>query len=129
MAKKASTQHVVKNDLRKEVVTQAQAVKLFSEAKTVRDKVLAAIKIAGKDGATTEQIEQRLDKSHQTVSARVNELKREGLIFDTGLRRKTKNGRNAAVMCYKRFEQLYPSCAMCGARRCDCDDIPPINSK
>lgn len=48
-------------------------------------------------GLTVDAIEQRLVRSHQTVSARVNELRNKGWITDSGIRRKTRSGRPAIV--------------------------------
>jgi predicted ArsR family transcriptional regulator len=58
-------------------------------------KVLEAI-IACKD-MTCDEVETHLDLSHQTASARINELAKAGYIEDSGQRRKTKHGRAAAV--------------------------------
>lgn len=46
---------------------------------------------------TCAQAEQDLQMTHQTCSARFNELMRKGLIQDTGQRRPTPSGRKAAV--------------------------------
>lgn len=43
------------------------------------------------------EVEQLLDMSHQTASARMTEMREAGLIVDTGERRKTPTGRNAIV--------------------------------
>lgn len=48
-------------------------------------------------GATCEEVEKRTKLSHQTVSARITELVKELKIKDSGIRRKTKSGRNARV--------------------------------
>lgn len=48
-------------------------------------------------GLTCDEIEIRLELTHQTCSPRVNELMRSGRIRDSGVRRKTRGGRNAAV--------------------------------
>jgi Fic family protein len=48
-------------------------------------------------GLTCDEIEQILDMKHQTVSARILELRRKGLIEDSGERRKTRSGRKAVV--------------------------------
>lgn len=47
--------------------------------------------------ATCAEAQQALGLSHQTCSARFNELKRKGLIHDTGAKRKTPSGRAAVV--------------------------------
>jgi hypothetical protein len=48
-------------------------------------------------GLTVDQLEQLLDRSHQSVSARVNELRDKGWVRDSGQRRKTRSGRKAIV--------------------------------
>lgn len=49
-------------------------------------------------GLTVEEIEQRLDGKHQTVSARVNELRNSGWLVADGLRKNT-SGRYAEIYC------------------------------
>lgn len=48
-------------------------------------------------GCTVDELEVRLVRSHQSVSARVNELRDKGWVRDSGERRKTRSGRNAIV--------------------------------
>lgn len=48
-------------------------------------------------GLTVDAIEQRLVRSHQSVSARVNELRDKGWVVDSGVRRPTRSGRKAIV--------------------------------
>lgn len=48
-------------------------------------------------GMTTDAVERHLDWPHQTVSARVHELEQRGLLVDSGLKAKTRRGRNAIV--------------------------------
>ncbi len=57
--------------------------------------VILAITAAG--GATSDEIEQATGLSHQCASARCSILKQRGVIRDSGLRRRTRSGRNAAV--------------------------------
>jgi len=47
--------------------------------------------------ATSDEIEAHLDWTHQSVSPRLTELKRDGLIEDTGKRRPTRLGKTARV--------------------------------
>lgn len=59
--------------------------------------VLRAI-LQAPDGLTCDEIEEKLNMSHQTVSARVRGLVRKGgFIVDSGKVRKTRSGRNAIV--------------------------------
>jgi hypothetical protein len=51
----------------------------------------------GAVGMTVDAIEQRLNRSHQSVSARVNELRDKGWVVDSGIRRPTRSGRKAIV--------------------------------
>ena len=48
-------------------------------------------------GLTVDQVEVVLNRPHQTVSARVNQLRDSGWVCDSGMRRKTRPGRNAIV--------------------------------
>ena len=48
-------------------------------------------------GLTCDDVERRLDRSHQTISPRINELRDTGWIIDSGVRRKTRSGRAAIV--------------------------------
>jgi hypothetical protein len=48
-------------------------------------------------GLTCDEVEQALDRTHQSMSARVNELRDTGWIIDSGTRRKTRSGRAAIV--------------------------------
>ena len=49
------------------------------------------------DGATCWEIEQALGILHQTASARIRKLFKDGNLMDTGLRRATGSGRMAIV--------------------------------
>ena len=63
----------------------------------LRGMVLAYVASRGDEGATCDEVESALDMRHQTASPRVNELAGRGFIVDSGRRRKTRSGRNAAV--------------------------------
>jgi predicted transcriptional regulator len=67
---------------------------------SAKTKVLNAFKRAANQGATTDQIEKRTRLSHQTASARVNELYNDGLLELTGQVRPTRYGRPAFVYYY-----------------------------
>lgn len=58
-------------------------------------KVFDEIVLGG--GLTCDQVEQKMNRSHQTISARVNQLRDKGWIVDSGLRRLTRSGRKAIV--------------------------------
>lgn len=65
-------------------------------AKQCYDEIAATFHNDGV-GLTVDALEQRLQRSHQTVSARVNELRDRGWVADSGIRRKTRSGRSAIV--------------------------------
>lgn len=62
-----------------------------------RGRILAFIGQRGTLGATADEILAALRFAHQTAASRVSDLKREGLIVDTGQRRRTRAGNKAAV--------------------------------
>lgn len=74
--------------------SRAAAESIRSWAKGDRRRVLLAI--ADGFGVTTAELEERLSGRHQTVSARVYELHRLGLIVRDG-KRPTPSGRNAWI--------------------------------
>jgi DNA-binding transcriptional ArsR family regulator len=65
-------------------------------AGTVRDWVLKRIRFRRSKGATCEELEDALDLRHQTVSARLTELRLMGKVRIIGTR-KTRSGRDARV--------------------------------
>ena len=73
----------------------AAARSMTARVPNIRERVFSLIKASG--GMTADAIEAELGMSHQTVSARVNELARLGQIHDSGRRRPTRSGRNAIV--------------------------------
>ncbi len=77
--------------------SKAAADSMRDHVTAIAEKVLAEIRQLGDEGATCDMLEYRLELSHQTCSARVNELRNKGRIVDSGQRRKTRSGRNAAV--------------------------------
>jgi predicted transcriptional regulator len=62
--------------------------------RTLRGKVFARI---ASDPCTSEEAETALCLSSNTVVPRIWELRKMGLVRDSGLRRKTRSGRNARV--------------------------------
>lgn len=60
-------------------------------------QVYTVIKTAGWEGATTDEIEVIVKRTHQSVSARVNELAEMKLIETRAARRKTRAGKPAAI--------------------------------
>jgi hypothetical protein len=47
--------------------------------------------------STADEVERSLNLGHQTASARVSDLHRDGWLLDTGERRRTSRGQNAIV--------------------------------
>jgi len=68
--------------------------KFVSKAASYREQILKIVKNGG--GITCEEIEDITGWKHQTVSARISELKRDNRIQVLG-KRKTKSGCYAAV--------------------------------
>lgn len=60
-------------------------------------KVYDKIRLAGWEGKTTDELEAELELTHQSCSARVNELQNMKLIERRGARRKTRAGRSAFI--------------------------------
>jgi len=75
----------------------AAAVSIRVPAGTLRFKVFAYLKKRGAAGSTDEELEHALELRHQTASARRRELVLDGLVEDSGERRKTSSGRQAVV--------------------------------
>ena len=63
----------------------------------IAEHVYRTIAVMQHKGMTCDEVERWTGLSHQTASARVNELWMAGRLQDSGLRRKTRSGRNAAV--------------------------------
>ena len=64
----------------------------------LRRRVLDAIKAAGTNGATVDELEMTLRMSHQSASARVSELKAAGHVKVSGAKRLTRYGKEADVI-------------------------------
>lgn len=62
----------------------------------LKQRVYNALRVAGWDGMTCDEMERMLDLKHQTLSARVRELWQEGFLKKAGERR-TRSGRWATV--------------------------------
>jgi len=67
------------------------------QAARLREIVFNAIRAAGKEGLTCDETEALMGRSHQSVSPRFGELRRDELVVDSGLVRRTRGNRNAAV--------------------------------
>lgn len=56
-----------------------------------------AIRAAGPRGLTADELAQRLDMDRYSIEPRTSELRRKGLIRDSGRRRKNASGKMAIV--------------------------------
>lgn len=77
--------------------SRAAAESMEPHAGTLEAKVLIAIRAAGDEGHTDDELEQVLGLSHQTTSARRRALVIRCLVKDSGERRPTRSGRGATV--------------------------------
>ena len=88
-------------------VPQLSSDEAHKSIKKVRVKiqgtVLEAIRSAGAWGRTCDELEINLKLSHQTASARVNELMKAKTIVAKTERRITRSGRKASVWVVKEF--------------------------
>ncbi len=75
----------------------AAAERIRPTAGTKRAIVLETIERAGTEGATIDEIVQVTGLLTATVCGRINELKRDGWIQDSGRRRPTRSGSPAIV--------------------------------
>lgn len=75
----------------------AAAISVARDAPRLRELVLFTVRAAGERGMTCDEIELHLDMRHQTISARVNELRNGEWIRDSGERRVTRSNRKAVV--------------------------------
>jgi predicted ArsR family transcriptional regulator len=77
--------------------SEAASDSMLGEAAKQRSAVYRAISTAQPPGATCEQVENHLGLKHQAASARIRELVLDGLVIDTGQRRRNTSGRTAAI--------------------------------
>jgi predicted transcriptional regulator len=61
---------------------------------------------AGWDGATMEQVEKETNKTHQSISARMNELEKLGLIERRAAKRRNSTGRGAWIYVKKGLSRV-----------------------
>ena len=76
----------------------AAAEAIAAMAPTLRGQVYGFLTRRGAQGATYEEISLGLAMRLQTVCARVNELRDQGLVRPNGQKRKTTSGRDAMVV-------------------------------
>ena len=83
----------------------AEALESLDEPKLARlqTSVLETLRTRRTHGATTDELEKALHLSHQTCSPRVLELRKKGLVVDSGRRRLTRSMRKAVVWVHVTF--------------------------
>ena len=77
--------------------SRAAANSVAMDARHLRAVVFNHILGSGTVGMTCDQVEETMNGRHQTISARIRELRNEGRIVDSGRRRPTRSGRSAIV--------------------------------
>jgi predicted transcriptional regulator len=75
----------------------AAAASIRPSAATLRSEINALIRKLGPKGMTCDEVEVLTGISHQSASARINELMKSDSIQDSGERRHTRSGRKAIV--------------------------------
>lgn len=93
---KASTNKTVTGADHPDTSHEAAALTLPNSG-TQKRSVYDLIAASKTRGMTDDELESALNKSHQSVSARRNDLAGEKLIYDSGKRRRTKTGHPATV--------------------------------
>ena len=73
------------------------AASIISKLSNLELKVFKHIHAQGIAGSTCDEAEIALDMSHQTCSARFRGLVLKEAIYDSGVKRPTRTGRNATV--------------------------------
>jgi predicted transcriptional regulator len=75
----------------------AAADAIASSAGRLQRMVLFAVREVGERGLTSEEIAARLDVGFASIQPRTSELRRKGLIEDSGQRRRNLSGKAAIV--------------------------------
>ena len=76
--------------------SKAAAVSVAGHTKQMRERIWRYIKAHGQRGRTCDEVEVGSGLCHQTVSARISELKRKSRLYQNG-KRPTRSGRPADV--------------------------------
>lgn len=76
---------------------QDMQAKTVGESGTLRWSIHRAIKTTKQSGLTDDDLEQMLSRSHQSVSGARNTLMKDGLVVDSGRRRKNRYGNDSIV--------------------------------
>ncbi len=87
----------------KEPTTSRDAAeKIKPIAKTLRDQVLAALRIAWPSGLTADEAAAKLSRHELSIRPRLSELRKMGAIEATTVRRQNASGMSAIVWVAKR---------------------------
>jgi predicted transcriptional regulator len=91
-------------------ITSIEAAESLTNVGQLAHEVLKTL-AAHRGGLTCDEIEQLMNGRHQTISARVNELRDKGWIKDSGVKRRTRSGRRAIVWVptWRAAQQLHKS--------------------
>jgi hypothetical protein len=81
------------------------AAKALPKSGTLRATIFRLIERAGDNGYTCDEMEIELNRSHQSISATFNSLKRDEWIIDGGQRRQTRYGNPAIVWVARKENQ------------------------
>lgn len=110
-AKKGATNAAVTHPLPKPVLpppvpfqkasatSQAAAESIRTFAPSQANRVLAYIASTGHRGAICDEVVEKISMAVQSVTPRINELAKKGLIVDSRRVRRTKRGRMGVVWC------------------------------
>jgi DNA-binding MarR family transcriptional regulator len=77
--------------------TSIAALRSLDEETVTRNRLRILKFVAEQDGATCDEIEAATGMKHQSASALITRLSRQGRLRDTGERRLTRSGRAATV--------------------------------
>lgn len=83
---------------------ESEEANLRTNKEIQRWRIIEAFKPANE--LIAEQVEKLTGMRRSTVSARVSELKRDGILMKTGERRPTSTGCNAAVLRLRRADEV-----------------------
>lgn len=67
------------------------------ETRSIRLRIYDALRAAGDDGLTCEQVEQVVGVSHPSATGRLHDLRKAGLVISTSFKRVTSKGNEATV--------------------------------
>ncbi len=84
--------------------SRAAALEIEEPLGRLQEMILRFVHSCGKQGATSDEVEEALLLRHQSCSARILELRQDGLLTDSGQRRATRSGRLAAAWIYYRHK-------------------------